>query len=224
MRFLAVSERGETWIAAVENEDEGWRCYAARDEAAWALLPGCGAVVLEDDPLGRRMADQLDRLPRPPYLVCAGWEHPLADCTLSLPQVHEMAEVIRALELGGYLPRAAQARLPRMTEAARAHLTALGLPDALRANAFLPQLAAACALHPALLEDLTGRAYALAGRLCGWSPSRVERSLRLAIEHTWARAPLSALEQGFGDPIDPERGKPTNREFLQGLARMLGNG
>ena len=48
----------------------------------------------------------------------------------------------------------------------------------------------------------------------GMTAAGVERSLRLCVESTWMHGSLSALERFFGNSVDPERGKPTNREFL----------
>jgi two-component system response regulator (stage 0 sporulation protein A) len=49
----------------------------------------------------------------------------------------------------------------------------------------------------------------------------VERCIRHAIESTWSRGDMAALERLFGLSIDPDRGKPTNREFLAMIAQHL---
>ena len=80
---------------------------------------------------------------------------------------------------------------------------------------------ALCTLHPALLQDVSLYLYPLVARRYGLTPAAVERSLRLLVESTWSRVPLSALERFFGHSVDPERGKPTNREFLAQLQQRL---
>ena len=93
-------------------------------------------------------------------------------------------------------------------------LNALGVPERLRAWDFLPDMTALTAVHPPLLTNLRGRLYPMAGASCGLSAAAVERSLRLCVESIWSRGNLAVLERFFGSSVDPERGKPTNREFL----------
>ena len=73
----------------------------------------------------------------------------------------------------------------------------------------------------ALLCDLNGRLYPLCARRHGLNAALVERRLRLALESTWSRAKLAALERFFGHSVDPEKGKPTNKEFLWQMAERL---
>ena len=70
-------------------------------------------------------------------------------------------------------------------------------------------------------EDLSARLYPLIARRHGITPAAVERSLRLLVESTWNRVPVSTLERFFGHSVDPERGKPTNHEFLAQLQQRL---
>ena len=56
--------------------------------------------------------------------------------------------------------------------------------------------------------------YPLIARRHGLTPAAVERSLRLCIEATWTRGDLAAIDRFFGSSVDPDRGKPTNREFI----------
>ena len=46
------------------------------------------------------------------------------------------------------------------------------------------------------------------------TPSRVERSIRHAIEVAWSRGNVEILHEIFGYTICSERGKPTNSEFM----------
>lgn len=227
MRWLvagSLKRMGEQWIVGVENADERWRCTYTEDaEEAWTQLPDCDVLVLQYSEVGRRMGERMlvEPVPAPPYLVCPGWRHPLQDSTRTLPEIAVLAQEIRAMQQAGRLPRAAERLLPELTCAAREQLRRLGMPPELRANDFLPDMLALCAAHPPLLRDVHRRLYPLIARRHGSNPARIERSLRLAIEAAWERAPLTALERGFGDPVDPERGKPTNQEFLLGSARKI---
>lgn len=53
------------------------------------------------------------------------------------------------------------------------------------------------------------------------TPARVERSIRHAIEVGWSRANLEVLEKYFGHSTNPDRGKPTNSEFIATIADYL---
>ena len=46
------------------------------------------------------------------------------------------------------------------------------------------------------------------------TPSRVERAIRHAIEVGWSRGNIEVLEKYFGHSTNPNRGKPTNSEFI----------
>jgi len=78
----------------------------------------------------------------------------------------------------------------------------------------LPDMAALTAVHPAYLTDLQHGLYPVTGQRHRMTAGAVERSLRLCVEATWSRGALEDLERFFGSSVDPDRGKPTNREFL----------
>lgn len=50
--------------------------------------------------------------------------------------------------------------------------------------------------------------------------SRIERSIRHAIEVTWDRGDIYLFDKCFGISIDPQRGKPTNLEFIATVTEM----
>ena len=53
------------------------------------------------------------------------------------------------------------------------------------------------------------------------TPSRVERSIRHAIEVGWSRGNIEVLEKYFGHSTNPSRGKPTNSEFIATISDYL---
>lgn len=55
----------------------------------------------------------------------------------------------------------------------------------------------------------------------GTTPSRVERSIRHAIERAFDRSDPDTLESMFGSSADPGRGKLTNSEFISSVALYL---
>lgn len=48
----------------------------------------------------------------------------------------------------------------------------------------------------------------------------VERSIRTAIEHTWRYGNITRIDELFGNSIDPEKGKPSNAEFVSMIAEQ----
>lgn len=229
MECLTVAltqEARESWRIALEDVGEAWRCALARDGAqALALMRAqpVQLLVLGRDPEARGLAERLLRRPvtAGPYIICDGWSHPVCDGTWRPAQAGELAEDVRARERDGLLPRSALLRLPELTCLSRGLLDSLDVSRRLRAWDFLPDMLALCAAHPVLMDDLRHRLYPLVARRHAMTPAAVERSLRLAVESTWSRGDLAKLERFFGHSVDPERGKPTNKEFLARLQERM---
>lgn len=197
-------------VLTVENLGEAWRCRGFSSAAAAREAVQRGALVLLTDGGGEsaQLLHSLRERPvlRPPWTLEAGM----------------------AGELEAYLTRHRQAVPPlaqdqaqRLLPLAKGLVHALGVPPGMGAQAFLPRMLALCTVHPPLMEDLKGRLYPLCGAECGLSAAAVERRLRLCVESCWTKAELRALERFFGHSVDPERGKPTNREFLFRLQEHL---
>lgn len=51
--------------------------------------------------------------------------------------------------------------------------------------------------------------------------SRVERGIRHLIEVTWTRADMDIFCGYFGNTVSPDRGKPTNGEFIARIANVV---
>jgi len=98
-------------------------------------------------------------------------------------------------------------------EAARL-LEEMGLPGHLKGFICLAWLTAAVTANGLLLEGVTRGLYPLGAKALAMSPAGVEKCARRAVEHIWSHGDLGVLEKYFGQSVDPERGKPTNREFL----------
>lgn len=78
--------------------------------------------------------------------------------------------------------------------------------------------------HPG--EGLRGKIYTHLQEQFGVSPSRIERSMRYAIEAACDRGNYEALLSYFGAIIQAGRGKPTNLEFIATISnhiRFFGN-
>lgn len=218
MICIILSESESTryaWQLQVEDLAEDHRCIPAFSAAhALQLLQVQYADVMLLAPGGESAAlrDALLRSPplAPPYLLGMGYEAP-DGC---LRSAQELPELLQQFHLEGTLPSCCERYLPMLTAISRSMLQALGTPPHLKAWDFLPDMAALTVVHPPLLHDLTHRLYPLIARRHDLTPGAVERRLRLCVESTWSRGSLGPLERFFGHSVDPERGKPTNREFL----------
>lgn len=201
--ILALTpSQGERWLVTVESQDEGWQCQVCLSAAdAYHTLQEAYAEVclLCPCPEADRLVRMLGQRPllSPPWVIRAGESLPAG------------------------LPPGILASMERLTCLARGLLHALTASRSLRAAEFLPDMAALAAAHPPLLDNLHARLYPLVARRHGMTPAAVERSLRTLVEVTWSHGDLAALERFFGHSIDPERGKPTNKEFLCRLQERL---
>lgn len=201
--ILALTpSQGEKWLMDMENRGEDWQCQVCLTaaEAYHALQEAYAEVcLLCPCPEARALEKQLLERPllSPPWVVRAGEPLPMG------------------------LPPGVLISMERLTCLARGLLHALTACQSLRAAEFLPDMAALAVAHPPLLNNLRAGLYPLVARRHGTTPAAVERSLRTLVEVTWSHGSLAALERFFGHSIDPERGKPTNKEFLCRLQERL---
>ena len=228
MRCLILSltrAQGLRRQTMLEGQREGWLCEVETEAGkAYALLCAGGFEVCAvcDCPEGRALTSRLwERPPVAPPWLAAEFSCPVADMVLRAEEAAVLPAMVEARELAGHVPCLALCHLLTLNCLARGLLRQLGMREGLGAWRFLPDMAALTAAHPPLLHNLKGGLYPLAARRHGLRPDAVERSLRLAVESTWMRGSLPGLERFFGHSVDPERGKPTNREFLFRLQEHL---
>ena len=210
---LAPSARlARQWQYAVEDLGEQWRCSAviSAEKASFLLREWTDVLLLLPCPESRTLLSALKGSPllAPPFILGEqGPDGPPAEA-------EELPELLAGMRRERRLPAMAGCHLPAAADLANALLRTLQVPPRLRAWSFLPRMCALTVVHPPLLTDLQHGLYPLIAGDAGMSPAGVERSLRLCVESTWMNGSLAALERFFGSSVDPERGKPTNREFL----------
>lgn len=64
---------------------------------------------------------------------------------------------------------------------------------------------------------LSQEAYPYAARIHGVNIKQIERNIRNFIEVTWTRGNLKAQHKLFGNTIEAERSRPTNKEFIANI-------
>lgn len=197
-----------------------------------ALLTARPEMVLMDDALPgqdvlhlmRRIKAQFSSPPKVIYLGDRADEalaDHLADAALSMP-VDETA-LLSALDRISAHPLSALATpsLPLRNALTKHMLQELGMPAHLNGctylNAALPLLS--CLPNPSVWTGK--RLYALLAEQFQTTQGAVERAIRTAIEATWLSGHLPAISACFGYTVDPDKGKPTNNEFLTLMALHL---
>lgn len=72
-----------------------------------------------------------------------------------------------------------------------------------------------------LLGSITKKVYPQVAESFNTTPSRVERAIRHAIEVTWDRGNIQALNNYFGNTVSAKSGKATNSQFIARIADKL---
>lgn len=73
----------------------------------------------------------------------------------------------------------------------------------------------------AVRRGVTKVIYPAVARKFHTTSSRVERAIRHAVERAWTRGDAELMEDIFGWGISADRGKPTNSEFIAGVADYI---
>ena len=98
------------------------------------------------------------------------------------------------------------------------------METAMRALGFRDNLCGTEMLRIAIREYepgmvITKELYPMIANRVGSTPSRVERAMRTAIETAFDRGDPLIINGIFGNSINPNKGKPTNWEFIGRMAR-----
>lgn len=97
----------------------------------------------------------------------------------------------------------------------------LGIPAHIKGYHYLRTAIIETANDRTLMECITKKLYPLVAEKYNTTPSRVERSIRHAIDTAWNKGDCPALSEFFGFTINTFRGKPTNSEFIAFIADKL---
>ena len=71
------------------------------------------------------------------------------------------------------------------------------------------------------LDNVTHLLYPAVAKEFDNTKSGIERCIRSCVEHAWQRGNIEVLTRYFGYSTNPERGKPTNSEFLARIANVV---
>jgi hypothetical protein len=100
-------------------------------------------------------------------------------------------------------------------------LADLGIPDHLCGYNYLQTAIELSLEDPQLIYNVTYGLYPAIALRLNIQPATVERNIRHAIECGWRRCDLQMQERYFGGKVNPNRCKPTNREFIARITNLL---
>lgn len=107
--------------------------------------------------------------------------------------------------------------LPEISEV----LYSLGMPTNLLGYKYLRFAIQLSVRNPKMLHSITKTVYPAVAAEFDTTPANVERSMRHAIEVVWDRGDINILQNSFGYSVDPNRGRPTNSEFISKIVDKL---
>lgn len=100
-------------------------------------------------------------------------------------------------------------------------LLELGAPDHLVGHPYVIEAILLVVEDRAYINNITFGLYPQVAARFDTTAARVERAMRHLIEVTWVRSDWEVLSRYFGNTISPDKGKPTNGEFIARIANIV---
>ena len=97
----------------------------------------------------------------------------------------------------------------------------LGVPSHIKGYTYIRESIVELLFHPDMVGAITKELYPKIADEFNTTVSRVERSIRHAIEISWNRGNWDYMQEIFGYSVDIDRSKPTNSEFITTVADKL---
>lgn len=94
------------------------------------------------------------------------------------------------------------------------YLRMLGVPAHLKGYHYIREAIKISLKDPEYMTAITKWLYPEIAWRYDTTPSRVERAIRHAIEKAWDIGNVQELNKVFGHTIDPNKGRPTNTQFI----------
>ena len=130
------------------------------------------------------------------------------------------AERVKArTELGRLIREETQPATPEAM--VRQLLLELGAPDHLSGPEYTVYAILLAAENRTYIHSITFGLYPQVAAHFDTTAGRVERAIRHLVEVTWTRGDVEVLQRYFGNTVSPEKGKPTNGEFIARMANVL---
>lgn len=108
-----------------------------------------------------------------------------------------------------------------LTTTVTAIIHEIGIPAHIKGYHYVRDAIIQAAKDIHIMDTVTKTLYPDIAKRYHTTSSRVERSIRHAIEVAWARGDLEVLQRYFGYTVSAEKGKPTNSEFISLIADSI---
>ena len=100
-------------------------------------------------------------------------------------------------------------------------LLELGSPDHLVGHPYVVQAVMMCLENRMHIDNITFGLYPQLAAAFDTTAARVERAMRHLVEVTWTRGDVDVLNRYFGNTVSPDKGKPTNGEFIARITNIV---
>ena len=100
-------------------------------------------------------------------------------------------------------------------------LLELGSPEHLLGHPYVVQAVLLVVHDQMYINNITFGLYPQLAARFDTTAARVERAIRHLIEVTWTRGDVDVLMRYFGNTVSPDKGKPTNGEFIARMANVV---
>ena len=122
---------------------------------------------------------------------------------------------------GGATPPVNDNATVGVTEAIYQALLDMAVPAHLKGYPYIVKAIELLVYKPDMIHDVTKGIYPVIAKEFSTTPSRVERAIRHGIEVGWTRSDYDTQMQYFGNTVSPDKGKPTNSEFIAQVAGII---
>ncbi len=100
-------------------------------------------------------------------------------------------------------------------------IQAFGIPAHIKGYRYVREAIILAVNDPDIINHVTKTLYPAVAETYRTTPNRVERAIRHAIEVAWDRGDITILQSYFSYTISPERGRPTNSEFISMISDKI---
>ena len=134
-----------------------------------------------------------------------------------------LAERVRELKSGkaSLVKAAEQPEKPDLEVEVTNKIHNIGMPAHVNGYKYLREAIMISVADEEAASSVTKRLYPAVAKKYKTTPSRVERSIRTAIEIAWNRGDIEVLQSYFGYTVSNSKGKPTNSEFISLIADKI---
>ena len=112
-------------------------------------------------------------------------------------------------------------RAPDPEYLVRQTLLELGSPDHLLGHPYVVEAVLLVLSDQMYINNITFGLYPQLAAKFDTTAARVERAIRHLVEVTWTRGDWEVLGMYFGNTVSPDKGKPTNGEFIARLSNIV---